>query len=248
MSISVILGVIFVVFLGALTRMTFGFGAAVVSMPLLTLLPIKLHTVVSLMGLVGLTVAMLAVLAGWQHIDRKTLIQLTLAALLGIPVGLTMVMFIPTKVITILLGAVLIVYGIYSLNQSVHKSDSIKVHERWGLLFGFASGVFGSAYNFNGVPIAVYGSLRKWSPSKFRSTLQAYFLISGILIVAGQGIGGMWSTDMFILYVFSLPAIAAAIIVGTILHRHMPTAKFQRYVYLLITALGTVLLVKSVIS
>ena len=251
MSITLILAVITVVFLGALTRTTFGFGEAVVSMPLLTLLPISLHTAVSLMGFVGLTVALLAVVTGWRHIDRTALIPLVLAALVGIPVGLIMVTFIPTRAITGLLGAVLIAYGIYSLTQSLfalQNTQSRRIHQRWGLLFGFASGVFGSAYNFNGVPVAVYGSLRRWTPDKFRSTMQAYFLTSGTLIVAGQGISGLWTTDVFTLYGFSLPAMAAATIVGTILHRHIPTAKFQRYVFLLITALGTVLLVKSIFS
>ncbi|KLU65855.1 sulfite exporter TauE/SafE [Desulfosporosinus acididurans] len=251
MSILLILAVISVVFLGALTRTTFGFGEAVISMPLLTLLPISLHTAVSLMGFVGLTAALLAVITGWRHIDTTSLLPLVFAALVGIPVGLFMVTFVPVKAITGLLGAVLITYGIYSIRQSrvaLQNTLSMKIHSRWGLLFGFFSGVFGSAYNFNGVPVAIYGSLRKWHPDKFRSTMQAYFFISGALIVAGQGIGGFWTSDVFTLFGLSLPAILAATIVGTMIHRHIPTAKFQRYVFFLITALGTVLLVKSFIS
>lgn len=251
MSTTLILAVITVVLLGSLTRATFGFGEAVVSMPLLTLLPISLHTAVSLMGFVGLTVALLALMTGWRHINPTALIPLVLTALVGIPVGLVLVTFIPTPVIIGLLGAVLIAYGIYSLTHSLfalQDTQSRRIHPRWGLFFGFASGVFGSAYNFNGVPVAVYGSLRGWRPDKFRSTMQAYFLISGTLIVAGQGISGMWTVDAFTLYFFSLPAMAVATTLGTILHRRIPTAKFRMYVFLLITTLGTVLLVKSIIS
>ncbi len=250
MSIPLILAVVFVVFLGALTRTTFGFGEAVVSMPLLTLLPVNLHTSVSLMGLVGLTVASLTVTTGWRHINRRALIPLVFAALVGIPIGLAMVTVVPTKIITALLGIALIAYGIYSLTRHFLSSTETKDrlhHPLWGLLFGFASGVFGSAYNFNGVPVAVYGSLRGWYPNKFRSTMQAYFFISGTLIVAGQGIDGIWNINMFTLYLFSMPAMIAAIIVGTILHQKIPIAKFQRYVFLLIATLGVVLFVKSII-
>ncbi len=250
MSISLILAVLFVVFLGALTRTTFGFGESVVSMPLLTLLPVNLHTSISLMGFVGLTVALLAVTTGWRHINRRALIPLVFAALVGIPIGLVMITFVPTKMITGLLGIALIVYGIYSLTRhflmSTETKDRLR-HPLWGLLFGFASGVFGSAYNFNGVPVAVYGSLRGWQPNNFRSTMQAYFFISGTLIVAGQGMSGMWNINMFTLYLFSLPAMVVAIIVGTILHRNIPTAQFQRYVFILISTLGAVLFVKSII-
>jgi len=251
MSTSLLLAIIAVVFLGALTRTTFGFGEAVISMPLLTLLPISLHTAVSLMGFVGLTVALLAVVTDRRNIDRATLLPLVLAALVGIPIGLIVVTYIPTAAITGLLGTVLIIYGIYSLSENLLASQttqSRQIHQRWGWVFGFASGVFGSAYNFNGVPIAVYGSLRKWLPNKFRSTMQAYFLLSGTLIVAGQGISGLWTPDVFTLYGLSLPAVAAAMIVGTILHRHIPTANFQRYVFVLITVLGAILLVKSILA
>lgn len=250
MSIPLILAVVFVVFLGALTRTTFGFGEAVVGMPLLTLLPINLHTSVSLMGLVGLTIASLAVTTGWRHINRMALIPLVFAAFVGIPIGLAMITVVPTKIMTALLGIALITYGIYSLTRhfiiSTEKKDRLH-HPLWGLLFGFASGVFGSAYNFNGVPVAVYGSLRGWHPNNFRSTMQAYFFITGTLIVAGQGMSGMWSINMIALYLFSLPAMVVAIIVGTILHRKIPTAQFQRYVFFLIASLGVVLFFKSII-
>lgn len=250
MSITVILAVVFVVFLGALTRTTFGFGEAVISMPLLALLPVHLHTSISLIGLAGLTVALIVVTTGWRHLNRDALIPLVLAALIGIPIGLVMIHFVPTKIITELLGIALVCYGTYSLIRHLFTSKETEpklTHRLWGLLFGFISGVLGSAYNFNGVPVAVYGSLRRWHPEKFRSIMQAYFLISGIFIVAGQGISGMWNSNVLILYLSSLPALATAIIVGTILNRRIPTEKFQRYVFFLITVLGTVLFVKSVI-
>ncbi len=250
MSIALILAVVFVVFLGALTRTAFGFGEAVVSMPLLTLLPVHLHTSVSLMGLVGITVALFSATTGWRHINLKELIPLVFSALVGIPIGLVMVIFILAKVMYGLLGISLIVYGGYSLYTQIIESNKTKYRIQnpiWGLLFGFTSGVLGSAYNFTGVPIAVYGSLRGWHPQNFRSTMQAYFLLSGTLIVAGQGMSGMWNGNVFILYLYSLPAMVAAIIVGTLLHRKIPTANFQRYVFLLIATLGAVLFVKSII-
>ena len=249
MSIALVLAVVFIVFLGALTRTTFGFGEAVVSMPLLTLLPVQLHTSVSLMGLVGLTVGSLAITSGWRHIHRKALIPLVFSALVGIPIGLVMVTVVPTNVMTALLGVALITYGTYSLTRhfliTTQPRDRLH-HPLWGLLFGFTSGVFGSAYNFNGVPVAVYGSLRGWHPNNFRSTMQAYFFISGTLIVTGQGFSGMWNMHMFTLYLCSLPAMVAAFAVGNVIQRNITTAKFQRYVFLLITTLGVLLFFKSV--
>src|SRR6185312_538338 len=61
MTVPIIVAVVVVVFAGALMRATFGFGEAVVSMPLLALLPMSLHTSISLIGLAGLTVAGLTI-------------------------------------------------------------------------------------------------------------------------------------------------------------------------------------------
>ena len=44
--------------------------------------------------------------------------------------------------------------------------------------FGFFAGILGGAYNTNGPPVVIYGSLRKWSPATFRATLQGYFFMA----------------------------------------------------------------------
>lgn len=251
MSATLILLVVVVVFLGVFVRTTFGFGDALVSMPLLTFVPISLHTAVSLMGLVGLTAAILGLVTGWRHVDRTALVHLGLPALVGIPVGLVLVASTPSAVMTGFLGVVLIIYGAYSLARHMVARQRVRPildAPRWILLFGFASGVLGSAYNFSGVPVAVYGTLRRWPPDYFRSTMQAYLLLSGLLIVSGQGVSGMWTTNVFALYGWSVPAIAVAAIAGTMLHRRIPAVRFQRYVFLLVAALGTVLLLRSVLS
>lgn len=251
MSHIVILGVVVIVFLGALTRTMFAFGESVISMPLLALLPVQLHTSISLMGFASLTVALLTTSTGWHDIHRDALISLVLGALMGIPMGLAMINLVAPTIIIAILGVTLVCYGAYSLIQqswfSQDASSTLRA-PRWGILFGFISGLFGSAYNFTGVPVAVYGSLRQWNPEKFRSTMQAYFLTSGTFIVLGQGLNGMWSTNVLILYLYSLPSVAVAFLVGNMIHRRIPTETFQRYVFLLITALGTILCVKSVIT
>ncbi len=239
MTITVTLLVVAVVFVGALTRATFGFGEAVISMPLLALLPVSLHTSVSLIGLAGLTVAVFAVATGWRHIDRPTLARLALATAAGIPAGLALVTLAPAAVVTTALGAFLITYGGYCLARPALPALT---RSRWALPFGFAAGALGSAYNFNGVPVVVYGTLARWNPERFRGTLQAHFLISGIFVVTGQALGGLWTPHLFTLYALSLPTIAAATVLGIAAHRRIPTDRFDRYVYILIVTLGVALL------
>lgn len=246
MSITLIVFIIAAIFIGALVRATFGFGEAVVSMPLLALLPIDLHTSISLVGLAGITVALFTVISGWRYVDRSILMRLVIGALIGIPFGLLLVIKLPVSVITIALGIFLILYGAYSFLKITFTAHVVKSRLQasfWALPVGVISGVFGSAYNTHGVPVVIYGTLKRWEPRRFRGTLQAHFLISGIFIVAGQALGGLWTKDLFLLFGASLPAIIIATLLGIFLHKRIPNEKFERYVFLLLVVLGALLLV-----
>lgn len=249
MSVTLIALIVFAVFIGALSRATFGFGEAIVSMPLLALLTVDLHTSIALIGLVGLTVAIFTVVSEWRHVDRQALLRLVIGALTGIPVGIVLVVKLPDTLLTIALGIFLIVYGSYSFGKSLLQNtiavERLKA-EFWSLPVGFISGVLGSAYNSHGVPVVVYGTLRNWEPKRFRGTLQAHFLITGVFIVAGQALGGLWSKEVFVLYAYSFPTVILATWLGIFVQRRIPNEKFIRYVYLLLTLLGTLLLLTSI--
>jgi uncharacterized membrane protein YfcA len=247
MTVTIIILAVLAVFIGALTRATFGFGEAVVSMPLLALLPISLHTSISLIGLAGLTVAGMTITSSWRHVDRSTLIWLSVATLLGIPCGLALVTFAPAIIVRRFLGVFLVIYSVYSLARGAFAQPAIARAwlSKWGwiLPFGFAAGVLGSAYNVTGIPVVVYGTLRRWEQSRFHGTLQAHFLVAGVFVVIGQALGGLWTANLFILYGLSLPAIIIATLLGMVLHRRIPTEKFKQYVFFVILVLGALLLV-----
>lgn len=249
MSTSVLIAIVLVVFIGALSRTTLGFGDAVLSMPILALLPIPLSLAVALMGLVGVSIALVVVITGWRDIAWAPLKPILFAVLLGVPLGLLILSHVSARIVTGFLGLVLVAYGLYSLIKNLGGWGGQLPRlsgEWWPYLFGFLAGALGSAYNFNGIPIAVYGTLRKWPPARFRATMQGYFLISGSLVVAGQGLGGLWSRSLWGLYLWCVPAMVGAVIAGTWLHRRIPVATFRNAVLGFIVILGVLLTMKSV--
>lgn len=245
-AITLILWVVVAVFAGALMRAMFGFGEAIVSMPLLALLPIPLQTSVSLIGLAGLTVAILTLIGGGRQIDRPVLIRLAITTSIGVPVGLVVLNTVPSTIITSGLGIFLIAYGFYCIAKKrlYRAMEHPLLNDRgWALPFGFASGVLGSAYNMNGVPVVVFGTLRGWAPGRLRGTLQAHFVISGAFVVVGHALGGLWSNESFSYFAYSLPAILGATVLGTYINKRIPTPKFELYLFLIIVALGILLLI-----
>lgn len=246
LSYSLIILIVGAVFLGSLMRSTFGFGDSVVSMPLLALLPIPFSTSVALVGLVGCTVALISLFSGWKEIDRTIILKLSLSTIFGVPAGLILVRFAEKRVISFILGILLILYSVYSLTGS--KNHQLKLQKtlrntHYSIPFGFASGMLGSAYNMNGIPIVLYGTMSQWSPNMFKDTLQGHFLFSSLLIVASHFFSGFWTMELGAYFIFSLPGVILAIFLGNYLYARIKIEKFKKSVLVAIFLLGVINLI-----
>ncbi len=243
-AVLVVVLVVLAVFLGALTRATFGFGEALVAMPLLALLPIGLPTAAALMGIVSLTLAVAGVVGSTHDVDRGALLRLCIGAVPGVPLGVALLLLVPARLVGLVLGCALVGYGWYALTS--HGRG--RVSAAWAWPVGVVSGGLGAAYGFHGVPVVVFGTRRGWSPAMFRATMHMFFLVSGVLVVAGQGLGGFWTERLGLLVLVSLPAVAVAAVAGRVLHGRMTAERFLRSVYLLVAALGLVLVARSALG
>ena len=234
------LPVLLILFLSILVRSTFGFGDALVAMPLLALfIPIKTATPV--VAIIAPTIAISLLIKEWRHIDLKSTLKLIISTLAGIPIGIFYLKSIPENIVNLSLALVLIGFSLYSLvKPALHRLKS----DNWAFLFGFIGGILGGAYNTNGPPVILYGILRGWKPESFRATLQSYFLPTGGAIMIGQGLAGLWTKTVITTYVYSLPVVFVAIFLGLKISRKIPAQKFSKYIYVILLALGMILLIK----
>jgi uncharacterized membrane protein YfcA len=226
--------VLAVIFVATLIRSAFGFGEALVAVPLLALL-MPVETAVPLATLLSITVAGVVVLQDWHKIHVRSAGWLILFTLLGIPVGLLLLTTAAEIVIKAILGTVIIAFSLYCLFS--RRQVELKT-DRLAWLFGFSAGVLGGAYGMNGPPLVVYGALRRWSPEQFRATLQGYFLPASLI-----GMCGYWLADRY--YLLSLPLALAAIFLGRAVNQRLDGRRFQRYVHSGLIVVGTVLLIQS---
>src|SRR5699024_9502559 len=102
------------------------------------------------------------------------------------------------------------------------------------LPFGLLSGALGSAYNMNGIPIVIYGTFRDMEMKTFYSTLQSHFIISGFFIILGHAFSGFWSSELFVFYFASLPAVYLAHRIGKWIRVRLPVHRFEKLLYLFI--------------
>jgi hypothetical protein len=187
-----------------------------------------------------MTIAVLMLWGNWRSIDVRSAWRLILASLFGIPLGLLLLTSVPEHLVKALLGLLLVAFGLYNLFEFRLPTLSGRGS---AYLFGFGAGVLGGAYNTNGPPVIIYGMLTGWTPEQFRATLQGYFFTSGILILFGHALAGLWTAAVLWLYLLSLPVVVLAVLLGNLLNRYIPPGRFNRIVYGVLIGMGILLIV-----
>lgn len=234
-----------IVLFATIIRSTFGFGESLIAVPLLSFfLPIA--TVVPLGVLISITVAGIVMVQDHQKVDFKSAGGLILYALPGIPVGLLLLLYVPTVLTKVLLGLLICIYSLYSLfNKKLSKP--VQRPRRWLQICGLLSGILGGAYGLNGPPLVAYGNLRLWSAAQFRATLQAYFLPISFLTMIGYGYQGLLTAEVGHYYLISLPAVIPAIFLGRLLNHKLAKRAFLRYIFWGLALVGIAMTVQSVL-
>jgi uncharacterized membrane protein YfcA len=230
-----------VLFLATLVRSSFGFGEALVAVPLLALLvPVKTAAPVAVMA--SITVALIVVVQDWRKVYARSAVRLVLPTMLGIPLGLMLVRAGAEPVVKGLLASVIIVFSAYSLLGGKHRELR---DDKFAWLFGFGAGVLGGAYGMNGPPLVIYGSLRKWPPQQFRATLQGYFLPASLAGLGGYWISGLWTPAVSRFYLLSLPLVIVATFIGRAVNRRLDARRFVLYIHAGLIAIGLILLFQA---
>jgi uncharacterized membrane protein YfcA len=226
-----------ILFAATVVASTFGFGGALLAMPLLTQL-VGLSIATPLCGLISPTVSSLMLLQNWGQVEWRSARWLVFSTLMGIPLGIELVKLVPETTMVPILGTVLVFVGGYRL---VRWQWLMLRSPLWAIPFGFVAGILGGAYNTNGPPVVIYGECRRWSPQAFSATLQSYFFPTGIFILIGHGLSGLWTPDIFRLYAMSLPGVVVAIAMGNQLNRQFSRDRFETWISGLLIALGLLL-------
>jgi uncharacterized membrane protein YfcA len=230
-----------IVFAAAFLRSALGFGDAVVAMPLLAM-TVGLKTASPLVAFMGPTISVLILARSWRRIEVRTAGRLVLATLLGIPVGVFGLALLPEAPLKVLLGVLILGYGIFGLVRPAARIRREKAWHPWAV--GWTAGILGGAYNANGPPVVAYGMLSVWPPETFRAILQGYFLPTGLAILAGHGLAGLWTGEVVRLYLYALPGLVLGVVLGGLLHRKLSRRDFAKLVYGFLAMMGALLLLR----
>ncbi|HET6614085.1 MAG TPA: sulfite exporter TauE/SafE family protein [Kofleriaceae bacterium] len=236
-----LLFVVVVIFFATLTRSALGFGEALLSVPLLAMcMPVKVA--VPLAALVSITIAALVVAQDWRDIQVRSASWLVVSTLAGIPLGLWLLTTVAEALVKGLLAIIIIAFAAYCLRR---RRPPALHDDKLAWCFGLGAGVLGGAYGMNGPPLVVYGTLRGWSPSQFRATLQGYFLPASLVGMAGYALSGLWVPAVTHYYLLSLGPMLLAVVLGRAINRRLDTQRFTTTIHSALIAVGAILLLQA---
>ena len=236
--------VLLVIFVATLIRSVFGFGEALVAVPLLAIrLPINIAAPLAV--LVSITVAAVIIVQDWHNIHLRSTGWLVLPTLFGIPLGLLLLTDGNHRLVKAVLAVIIMAFSAYALIG--RKPPELHSDSRmWLFGCGFCAGVLGGAYGMNGPPLAIYGAMRRWSAQHFRATLQGYFLPASLIGMAGYWLAGLWVSSVTRYYLLSLPLVVPAILLGRVVNHRLRGDAFLKYVHIGLVLIGATLLVQAV--
>jgi len=237
------LAILVILFISTLVRAVFGFGNALIAMPLLAMTAVGMKTATPLVALVASILALAILVKDWRVIDFKCTWRLLIGTLPGIPLGLLLLKGPHEDTGKIILALIIMGFSFYSLL----RPKLITLKQEWTAYpFGFMAGILGGAYNSNGPPVVIYGSLRRWPPDSFRANLQGYFFPANLIIIIGHGLGGLWTPTVGWYFLFSLPAVLLSMWIGNRLNKMIPQRDFDRYIHIILILVGALLFIRTV--
>jgi uncharacterized protein len=231
--------VMLIVFFAIFVQAASGFGLALISMPLLVGL-VGIGTATPLVALIGITAEVFLLRRYWQALNFAAVKRLSLASVIGIPLGVYVLREGDGRLITTILGFIITGYALYALLAP--KLPQLR-QPAWAYGFGFLGGVLSGAYNTSGPPVIIYGTCRRWEPAAFKGNLQAYFLLNSVFTLTAHTISGNFTAVVWQNYLWAVPGVALGLVMGKWIDGRLNPSQFRKGILVLLVLLGIRLIV-----
>ena len=230
--------------LGSFVYGVTGFGSALVTIPLASLL-FPLPFVLAVFGLLDIVNALRAGLAEPRAIVREEAWRLLPSCLVGVGVGTALLTGLATETLLLALGVFVVGFALYSL---LAPEGSLRIDRRWAYLAGFSGGVTSAIFGAGGPPYVIYLSLRPYGKRELRATMAATSVVSVVgRVVAFAGAGLLSSPAVWRTALPLLPAILGALWLADRTHARLPRHVVLRAIRVLLIVAGTLLIRRALL-
>jgi uncharacterized protein len=244
LSIPALAWIAFAVLAAYVIRGMSGFGAGLVSAPLLAFV-LPLHVVVPMSGLLVFILFIFLTIRDRADVIWRELKLLAPPTVAGVVAGLLLFRTLDNRLLLIMLGAFLVVYASYMLAVHAFGLPQFRCSERWAFPLGFTGAFFDTLFGGGGgTLVVIYMHARGIGRMQFRATVATLWFIEMIARIAGYGIAGFYTREVLIMVAALIPVMWAGTWIGERLGNRVSQEAFARLLALLLMLSGVSLLFK----
>ncbi len=234
-----------IIALAGFTQGLTGFGSALVSVPLLSLI-VGAQTAVPIAGIFGWLVTLPIVWKMRHSIQRQTGLILFAGSVPASFVGAKLLASMPSQYILLTMGAVLIISSIHSLRATKPLFKEASMPLTIGA--GFTSGVLGASVGESGPPVIAYTSMQPWTADQTKSTLAFFFMLQMIGANVSFWNEGLITEEVISHVLSAMPAFALGLAGGMIGYHFLQKYKidYHKIVHSFLLVMGFMLVFKNV--
>lgn len=215
-------GIIFVAFfIRALT----GFGAGLISIPLLALFW-ELQFVVPMQLLLEVAISVLLLPKVHKDVDYHHVGSLLIGMFAGNMCGAFTLAFGDQELLKGVLAGVVLLFSIY-LAMTAKKSVQLKIPYRWGIVFGLCGGFFGGAFGMSGPIVMLYLAHQISDKTRLRATVIALFFFASAWTGVANWWNGLYSRETFRVLLLLMPAFLLGTALGNWAHFQTSEVAFR---------------------
>ena len=186
----------------------------------------------------------------WQvrhSIDRRRLALFILPAFAGIPIGSLLLGLVDTRLLSLLVGGMLLLYGGYFAFRRTLPA----IEGNWTLVeagIGFVGGVLGAMAGLSGALPSMWLALRPWPKAVQRGIMQPFSMVILLVATVLLALEGVFTPQVLYNLALVLPASMLGAVIGLILFRRMPDVLYPRVLIGLMLISGGTLLARTLLA
>ena len=231
-----------VIFIGYFMFGVSGFGASLITVPLLSHVaaPTDLLPMLVLLDISAALILGARFRADMERSEVKLLIPFTV---LGCALGVTLLVNLPRDVAMIVIGVFTLFYAAYQLYDPVNVRP---ISRLWAAPAGFIGGMMGTLFGAGAPPYVIYLTRRVAEKAALRSTIAGMAVLAiGARLLAFTGAGLMFKSEPWLVYLLLAPSAGLGLYCGHRMHLRISRTQMLRAIFVMLLVSGSTLLYRA---
>jgi uncharacterized membrane protein YfcA len=180
-----------------------------------------------------------------KSINWRTVVPYIIGGAIGVPAGTALLTTVDQGTLRITMGALLVIYSLYSLFRPAIAVTRGGVAADAGV--GVANGLIGGLTGLGGIAVTIWCQLRSGPKDAQRAIFQPVMFATFVMSAVSFAVAGAYTVETMKLYALALPALVIGIWCGLKLYGKLDDAAFRRVILVLLLAAGMSLVVPAVL-